>query len=339
MKLHYPKILLFCLLLNILAHNKNKAYITTHTPTPTSRVLIECNIYMPNYDNDPDMKSVKENFDRQTSQRFEEYDKRMIKNRQKCKEKCDKEIHKIILKDKMEKSFVEKVEKGCVKCGCGLAGVATSVGVLGTAVLNVLKTAAIDAAIGDAIADGVAAGEAARHTAGAAEVIAGLKTTFSIDKLGLGILDPIIDVKSYTNVYNISRFIEVEHATKCKSLGPLVGTDNSFCSFVETINLVQGQNISKLDAIRRTVYKIVVHSENVAEGASKTATEEVMRAGIKTNTAAVDSIYATCQTAIIASVVALLIIVLAMLIIYLILRYRRKKKMNKKLQYTKLLKE
>ncbi|KYN93000.1 rifin, partial [Plasmodium reichenowi] len=37
------------------------------------------------------------------------------------------------------------------------------------------------------------------------------------------------------------------------------------------------------------------------------------------------------------SVLAILIIVLVMIIIYLILRYRRKKKMNKKDQYTKLL--
>ncbi|ETW36946.1 hypothetical protein PFTANZ_02364 [Plasmodium falciparum Tanzania (2000708)] len=37
------------------------------------------------------------------------------------------------------------------------------------------------------------------------------------------------------------------------------------------------------------------------------------------------------------SVLAILIIVLVMVIIYLILRYRRKKKINKKLQYTKLL--
>ncbi|ETW27267.1 hypothetical protein PFFCH_05306 [Plasmodium falciparum FCH/4] len=41
---------------------------------------------MPNYDNDPEMKEMMENFDRQTSQRFKEYDERMIEKRQKCKE-------------------------------------------------------------------------------------------------------------------------------------------------------------------------------------------------------------------------------------------------------------
>ncbi|ETW59921.1 hypothetical protein PFMC_04196 [Plasmodium falciparum CAMP/Malaysia] len=131
MKLHYIKILLFSLPLNILVtssyvHDKNKPYITPHTPTTTSRVLSECDIPTSNYDNDADMKSVKENFDRQTSQRFDEYEERMSKKRQKCKEQCEKDIKQIILKDKMEKSLAEKVEKGCLRCGCGLGGVAAT---------------------------------------------------------------------------------------------------------------------------------------------------------------------------------------------------------------------
>ncbi|ETW58827.1 hypothetical protein PFMC_05286 [Plasmodium falciparum CAMP/Malaysia] len=144
MKMHYSEILFFSLSLNILitssyAHNKNKPHITQHTPTNTTRVLSECNLYMPNYDNDADMKSVKENFDRQTSRRFEEYEERVKDKRQKCKEQCDKEIQKIILKDKIQKSLEEKVEKGCLRCGCGLGGVAASVGLfggLGTYVIN-----------------------------------------------------------------------------------------------------------------------------------------------------------------------------------------------------------
>ncbi|KYN93011.1 rifin, partial [Plasmodium reichenowi] len=47
----------------------------------------------------------------------------------------------------------------------------------------------------------------------------------------------------------------------------------------------------------------------------------------------------TLTTAITATVVTIVVIVLILVIIYLILRYRRKKKMNKKQQYTKLLKE
>ncbi|SOV84173.1 rifin PIR protein, putative [Plasmodium reichenowi] len=47
----------------------------------------------------------------------------------------------------------------------------------------------------------------------------------------------------------------------------------------------------------------------------------------------------TLTTAITATVVTIVVIVLILVIIYLVLRYRRKKKMNKKSQYTKLLKE
>ncbi|ETW18789.1 hypothetical protein PFFVO_02290 [Plasmodium falciparum Vietnam Oak-Knoll (FVO)] len=125
MKLHYTKILLFSLPLNILTAsyttNKNKPYIKErHIPTSRSRVLSECDIYTSIYDNDEDMKSVKENFDRQTSQRFEEYEERMNEKRQKCKEQCDKDIEQIILRDKTKKSLEEKVENICLRCGCGL---------------------------------------------------------------------------------------------------------------------------------------------------------------------------------------------------------------------------
>ncbi|SOS81819.1 PIR protein, putative [Plasmodium sp.] len=127
MKLHYSKILLLYFALNILvsssyAHNKNKPYITLNTRTTTSRVLSECDIQTSIYDNDAEMKDVMENYNRQTSERFKKYDERMIRKRQKCKEQCDKDIQKIILKDKVQKSLAEKVEKVCLVCGCGLGG-------------------------------------------------------------------------------------------------------------------------------------------------------------------------------------------------------------------------
>nr|SPJ13294.1 rifin PIR protein,putative [Plasmodium sp. DRC-Itaito] len=46
----------------------------------------------------------------------------MQEKRQKYKEQRDKNIQEIIEKDKMEKSLAEKVEKGCLMCGCGLGG-------------------------------------------------------------------------------------------------------------------------------------------------------------------------------------------------------------------------
>ncbi|SOV84072.1 rifin PIR protein, putative [Plasmodium reichenowi] len=86
MKLLYSKILLFALALNILltsyyVYSKNKPYITSHhTSRYTSRVLSEGDIQSSIYVKDAEMKSVKEIFDRQTSQRFEEYQERMKEN-------------------------------------------------------------------------------------------------------------------------------------------------------------------------------------------------------------------------------------------------------------------
>ncbi|ETW36559.1 hypothetical protein PFTANZ_02724 [Plasmodium falciparum Tanzania (2000708)] len=101
------------------------------------------------------MKEVMQDFDRQTSERFKQYDERMIKNRQKCKEQCDREMQKIILKDKIEKELTEKLstlqtdistddiptcvceqsladktEKLCLKCGYGLGSNIPLVGLI-----------------------------------------------------------------------------------------------------------------------------------------------------------------------------------------------------------------
>ncbi|SOS80115.1 rifin [Plasmodium sp. gorilla clade G1] len=347
MKLHYSKILLYSFSLIILvisssnAYNKNKPNIITHTQTTTSRVLIECNIYMPNYDNEPDMNSVRENFQKQTEQRFHEYDKRMIKNRQKCKEKCDKEIQKIIVKDKIDKSLAEKVEKGCLKCGCGLGGVATSVGVLGTAVVSVLKKSAMDAAIGAAIAEGATAGEAAGHAAGAAKVVKFIESTFFIQQLGTQTVQSVFTAQNYTDVSKITLSVFTQYRGSCVLNVPIAGADKPFCTFMQESTFIEGPVSSDTllpeNFIRTSVQTMVSDAKRIAAGVTNTATEEAIATLIPKNIDAVNATYASCQTAIIASVVAILVIVLVMVIIYLILRYRRKKKMNKKVQYTKLL--
>ncbi|SOS77871.1 PIR protein, putative [Plasmodium sp. gorilla clade G1] len=340
MKLHYSEILLFSLLLNILEHNKTKPYNTTHTSTTTSRVLIECNIYMPNYDNDPDMNSVKENFHKQTEQRFHENDKRMIKNRQKCKEKCDKEIQKIIVKDKIKKSLAEKVEKGCLKCGCGLGGVATSVGVLGTAVVNEMKRTAMFAAIDAAIVQGAAEGSAQGAAAGINTLIQGINTEFGVESIAEKALTSYITAQNYNNVSVISGYIYNEYKfSLCNSIRPLTVPEKSICTFMSRKTLVQWGSVSELDVIKTSVKPIIESAEKVAADATKTTTERVVLSLTAKNTGEVNATYAIYQNAIIASVTAILIIVLVMVMIYLILRYRRKKRMNKKLQYTKLLKQ
>ncbi|EWC78913.1 surface antigen [Plasmodium falciparum UGT5.1] len=353
MKLHYSKILLFSLPLNILvssssnANNKNKPYIKAHTATTTWRVLSESDPYMPNYDNDVDMKSVKENFDRRTSQRFEEYDERMNEKRQKSKEQRDKNIQKIIHKDKMDKSLAEKVEIGCLRCGCALGGVAASVGIFGTVAVKELTKAAITTAtelakeavkVGAMAATIKAEGAAAFKSA----VIEGIVTKFGVSTESVQGLKSLFTANTYNDVKNIARAINNQYdPSSCLTGGSGSATDNSICTWVmekylpaqNIPEMTRGGALSMNDVIETAVKSIVTDAKTVAETAVETATKEF----IKASTDAVESTYAICQTAIIASVVALLIIVLVMIILYLVLRYRRKKKMNKKTQYTKLL--
>ncbi|EWC78919.1 surface antigen [Plasmodium falciparum UGT5.1] len=313
MKMHYSEILFFSLSLNILitssyAHNKNKPHITQHTPTNTTRVLSECNLYMPNYDNDADMKSVKENFDRQTSQRFEEYEERIQDKRKKCKEQCDKDIQQIILKDKIEKTLAEKVEKGCLKCGCGLGGVAACVGIFGAIAVNEVKKAALVAAAQKGIEEGI---------------------KVAIEKLGNIVGLSQFNVFDWTAIVTPTtydqpmEFVTMVSKAYYECIDSNASSDFLFCSATEAWR--QQYSTLPLETITREAAK----AAGAARDAAKTAEAAQMELA--------NSTCAHLYSAIGYSVTAILIIVLVMVIIYLILRYRRKKKMNKKSQYTKLL--
>ncbi|KNG74076.1 rifin [Plasmodium falciparum IGH-CR14] len=357
MKLHYTKLLLFFFTLNILltsyhAHNKNKPSITPHhTRSTTSRLLSEYDTESSIYDSDEEIDSVKEIFERQTSRRFEEYEERMITQRQKYKEQRDKDIQKIIHKDKMEKNLAEKIEKGCLRCGCGLAGVAGSIGLFGAVAINIWKPGAITAAIAKAIAEGTAnisaAGVEAGEVTGKELVITGLKR-MGISTLDNKLLESYFAKISYKKVASIAQAVYQQHFEKCE-FGSLkqgftaVGDrsrDIHFCQSVwNQAPAVSrpGEHISRIDFIQRTVQNIFTKAEEPANAAAKIAeaTEiaTIKAAEEKTIEAASTQLYG----AIGYCILAILIIVLIMLIIYLILRYRRKKKMKKKAQYTKLL--
>ncbi|CDO61699.1 rifin [Plasmodium reichenowi] len=314
MELNYTKILLFFFPLNILlillsnSHNKNKPCITTHH-TQTNRSLCECDIESTFYDKDADMKSVKENFDRQTSQRFHEYDERMKNTRQKRKEERGKNIQKIIEKDKREKSLAEKVEKGCLRCGCGLGGVAASVGLFGGLGIYGSKSAALAAATDAGIKKGIEVG-LTKVTAIAKE----LKETVQI---------PAID------------------ATQLVSSGYF--TDKM--TLLDIFKYIRSNINGKLDAKIYSDFSYVVDTvtgntparfNTMNEVSARAVTEAVTKGKADAITAA-NSASTQLYSAIGYSVLAILIIVLVMIIIYLVLRYRRKKKMKKKDQYTKLL--
>ncbi|SCM18839.1 PIR protein, putative [Plasmodium sp.] len=308
MKLHYSKILFFSLPLNILEHNNNKPYITPHTSTTTSRVLRECDLYMPKYDNDADMKSVKENFDRQTSQRFEEYEERMITQRKKCKEQCDKDIQQIIVKDKIENSLAEKVEKGCLRCGCGLGGVAAGVGIFGSLGTYGWKVAATATAIEAAKEAGI--------KAGIEEAIVKLK--------GLSFISSKLPLVEWLNFINRSNYKSIPGLAK--AVKDAVTTTGSSCPN-------HGGPMDRVCNALNGPYEWFPSVAEAGEQAAAGATSAAEKAELFKVTTTSSNAY----SAIGYSVLAILIIVLVIVIIYLILRYRRKKKLNKKAQYTKLL--
>ncbi|CDO61877.1 rifin [Plasmodium reichenowi] len=369
MKVHYINILLFALPLNILVYNqRNHKSPTPHTPKiPTNRSLCECELYEPaNYDNDPHMKKLMQQFEDRTSQRFHEYDERLQAKRKQCKDKCDKEIQKIILKDKLEKEFMDKfvtlhtdiqsdaiptcvceksmadkMEKGCLQCGGVLGGgVAPSVGLLGGIGIYGWEMVALAAAKKAAIAKGLLFGKIVGDAKGMEIVIKGLDV-LKADKLIPEIFNSFKNSRHYTEVLDLVDIINTQLNTTC-STGATAHVQNSICVVRETLGVIPkagGKMVEQKTAITNVLDKALAKATSSANAAAKIAKKEVTAAAIEKNTGAVGTASYNLYNAIGYSVLAILIIVLIMVIIYLILRYRRKKKMKKKLQYIKLLEE
>ncbi|KOB86483.1 hypothetical protein PFDG_01748 [Plasmodium falciparum Dd2] len=343
MKIHYIDILLFALPLNILVNNQrnhnSSTYHTSNTKTITThRSLCECELYMPNYDNDPEMKEMMENFDRQTSQRFEEYNERMQDKRKQCKEQCEKDIQKIILKDKIEKeltekfatlgtnidtndiptcvcekSLADKTEKVCLNCGKTMGAVAPAWGLVSglgyAAWINYTNTTLVKIATDAGIAEGVNVGlikvaEIVKQISGASTripVIDGAK---------------LITAGKFTekiSLYDIGKTIDSTMAIKLEAEGY-----SDYCFTLQSV-------------VKPNMLKTFPQHAAAIETAFNEAQTGVLTEGASTTS--------SLTTAITTSIVAIVIIILVVIIIYLILRYRRKKKMKKKLQYIKLLKE
>ncbi|SOV76012.1 rifin PIR protein, putative [Plasmodium reichenowi] len=368
MKVHYINILLFALPLNILLYNQRNHKSTTHH-TQTNRSLCECDLYIPNYDNDPQMKEVMDNFNKQTQQRFEEYDERMVEKRKQCKDNCDKEIQKIILKDKLEKELMDKfatlqtdiqsdaiptcvcektiadkVEKGCLRCGGVLGGgVMPGFGTIGgTALyaLNQLKPGALAAAIKTALelntAKISAVAEAAGIEAGKNAVIAGIIRDFDVSTLGGKTLKAFFTAKNYTDSPSITHYIYSELNKTCVT----PESENMvLCVYKYITGGSPGKPVSTINVIGANVNKVVTQAKGAAAKATKDASESATAAIEAEQTDVINTIFMGNQTIITASIIAIVIVVLILVIIYLILRYRRKKKMKKKLQYIKLLEE
>nr|SPJ13295.1 rifin PIR protein,putative [Plasmodium sp. DRC-Itaito] len=343
MKVHYINILLFAHALNILVStNKRNPSITQHTPKiPTTRLLCECELYAPdNYDNYPEMKSVMDNFNKQTQQRFHEYDERMKSKRMQCKDKCDKESQKIILKDKLEKelmdkfatlqtdiendaiptcicekSIADKVEKGCLKCTQNLGGiVAPSSGVLAgiaEGALIVWKNAAITSAIDFATKAGIKAGIKA-------------------------VIDNLIGIHHFSSVTR-AMWLTLINSKNYNTLDGLAAAAESALNSIGKPCVPKAERMSMACNAISAEYRGMWFGTAVREGTEATVAKSASVKNAAMGTIEITT--TTSTTAIIVSVVVIVVIVLIMIIIYLILRYRRKKKMKKKLQYIKLLEE
>ncbi|KNG75496.1 rifin [Plasmodium falciparum IGH-CR14] len=378
MKIHYINILLFELPLNILVNTHKKSSITPcHTPKiPTTRTLCECELYSPaNYDSDPEMKRVMQQFEDRTTQRFQEYDEKLQEKRQICKDTCDKEIQKIILKDKIEKELTEKfsslhtdiqsdaiptcicektmadkMEKGCLRCGGVLGGgIAPTFGLIGSVAINMWKTTEIAAVIAAAEKFGAAKGAAAGIKEGIKVVMDGLLTDFRLSEVDVKTLGLVFDGTNYNNGPFIYEAINTKlRMSSCVPqvswFDPDYGTapDQNFCNWFLNKFVPNGQGsgvVLSRDALKKNVQTMVLQAESTAKAVADSKSAEVAAEITEQHTAVINATYSSYQTVIIASIVAILVIVLVMIIIYLILRYRRKKKMKKKLQYIKLLEE
>ncbi|EWC79163.1 surface antigen [Plasmodium falciparum UGT5.1] len=218
-----------------------------------------------------------------------------------------------------EKSLADKVEKGCLRCGSILGAAMPEMGSIGGSLLSALsawKPVAIEAAEKAAVTE---ATDLATQ-AGMREVV------LKIEQFLKNFSKPAVDLKLIvtSSTYNNGAILQknaMELASSSCDFGA-TRIRSTFCSTIQYgVNTNFGQyaeaGIAKYDA-----------TYTLQKEALETANVDMVKAT-----------YASCQTVIIASIVAIIVIVLVMVIIYLILRHRRKKKMKKKLQYIKLLEE
>ncbi|ETW40360.1 hypothetical protein PFNF135_05187 [Plasmodium falciparum NF135/5.C10] len=230
----------------------------------------------------------------------------MKDKRRKCKKQCDKDIQEIIVKDKIHKSLAEKVERCCLRCGCGLGGVAAGVGIFGSLGTYGWEIGATATAMELATKEGI--------KAGIQTVIVKINEVNALVELKNVPWTNFIDGSNYKTVNGLFNAIMDAMAS--------IGKSCKSHTFENACNGILARTNYWLDSVAEAGIKVTA---STTESAKTTKLSEV----------AASSYHA--YTAIAYSVTAILIIVLIMVFIYLFLRYGRKKKMNKKLQYTKLL--
>ncbi|SOV25525.1 rifin PIR protein,putative [Plasmodium sp. DRC-Itaito] len=298
MNIYYNNVLLFSLILNILLHNLWNHKVTTKP----HRCLCECELYTSqNYDNDPQMKEIMENFNKQTKQRLRD---------------------DAISTGVYEKSVADKTEKICLNCGKNMGTIAPSwkeaikkcieVGLANVAKIVKQLKDTFGALQPDVDSDAISTGVYEKSVADKTE-----KICLNCGK-NMGTIAPSWSLKR-----PIKKCIEVGLANVAKiSYVCGIGTVQhaQYSLWVQTLSGKQS-------------YFTTHYSTQSAEVVTTVAdTKGAVLAYGTTTTSILD-------TTIIASVLAIVVIVLVTLIIYLILRYPRKKKKKKNHTYIKLLKE
>ncbi|KNG73900.1 rifin [Plasmodium falciparum IGH-CR14] len=333
MKVHYSNILLYVVNLSIflISHKYPEELLhhftsyTKHEKNTTTRLLCECDLYTSIYDNDPEMILVMENFNKQTEERFHEYNERMQEKRKICKEQCEKDIQKIILKDKIEKELTEKlealetniktediptcvceksvadkVEKTCLKCGGILGvGVTPSLGLLGEigglVINNWTNTPFYKAFLTFAQKEGIAAG---------------IISNFDVHTINGSTLGKVITVEALKDDTTLTTALYNEYVSMCVNTNPV--EDKLICAFGMRDGLVAGQYASSRDVIGSSVKGIIRKAANAASQAAETAANETTSGMIEAELSKITSAGANLHSAITYSVTAILVIVLVM---------------------------
>ncbi|ETW15000.1 hypothetical protein PFFVO_06089, partial [Plasmodium falciparum Vietnam Oak-Knoll (FVO)] len=297
--------------------------------------------------NDPQMKEVMQQFEVRTSQRFHEYDESLQSKRMQCKDKCDKEIQKIILKDKLEKqmveqfstlqtdiqndaiptcicekSMVDKMEKNCMKCAQNLGGiVAPSSGVLAgiaEGALIVWKPGALDAAIAAALkvnsANITIAAKAAGIQAGKKAVIGGLKA-LGVEELGIKSLESFFTESYHINIAKAARIIAEKHGLNCA-----LGTTNDASSKCIDIGKRIGTHYANglpdgppaTTAVPQKLKGIVAEGEKAAKAAEAAKNAKLTAEITEKETVLFEAGFNSSISSINAAIIAIVVIILVM---------------------------
>lgn len=287
---------------------------------------------------------------KETEQRFQEYDERMIKNRQMCKEQCDKDIKKIILKDKIkkelsqklvtletnidttdiptcvcEKSLADKVGKICLKSGYNLG---SNVPLLGLISAIEFYTVALQYSTKVA----TTAGEKAALKSAIDAIIDTIKRAIILDSYAIpsGPLPPGLHGEAAANALEP---ILTAQLRASPSLYP-ASIKNSFMNATSTL---EAQNNAISVYASNAAENCLITASQAGAEASKKVVPEVIASTKQTTLGKIFTFENFFSSSLGISIIVIVSIVIILLIIYLILKYNRKRKIKKKLNYIKLL--